>query len=213
MRPILVILALILSIAGCGAGGTTDPDQASPTSTGMTTTPAPTYRLLSKDELTKALLDLRALPAGYSPDPPTDEGPAKTFCDYPPPFQENIRVRQDFTKGAGLSAELLSVGLRQFGDADQAKASFEALTDALTTCTGETYNGVENSYAPISAPEIGEGAIGLKITAGDTNLLQFFAVVGPVLINTGGGGLMNANADEVISLLKAQVEKYDAAST
>lgn len=62
----------------------------------------------------------------------------------------------------------------------------------------------------MSAPKVGEGAVGVKITAGDTGLLQFFAIVGPVLINTGGGGLLNANANEVMSLLEAQVNKYRA---
>ena len=211
MRRILVALALTLSVAGCG-GGTSDTSGATTASSGTTTPTAPTYRLLSEEELTEALLGLQELPAGYSQDPPVDEGTGKTFCDYPPPFQEKIRVRQDFTKGAGLSAELLSVGLRQYADADQAMASFEALTNALASCTSFTRDGVKSTYAPISAPKVGEGSVGVKITNDLTNVLQFFAVVGPVLINTGGGGLMNANADEVMGLLDAQVNKYGASA-
>jgi hypothetical protein len=111
-----------------------------------------------------------------------------------------------------LSAELLSVGFRQYADADQARASFDALDNALVSCTGETYGGTKATYARMSAPKVGDGSIGVKITADSTAVLQFFAVVGPVLVNTGGGGLMNANADEVMELLKAQVNKYEASA-
>lgn len=199
-------------VAGCGHGGTSQ--SGSPAaSTATTTTPAaPAYRILPKDQLAKALLELQDLPPGYSQDPPAAEGPSKTVCDYPPPFEESVRVRRDFTKGGGMSAEYLSLGLRQYANADQAKASFDALTNALKTCTGETYNGVQSTYAPMSAPKVGEGSVGVKITAGDTGLLQFFAVVGPVLVNTGGGGLLNANANEVMSLLEAQVNRYRTAA-
>ena len=64
----------------------------------------------------------------------------------------------------------------------------------------------------MSAPNVGDGSLGVKITAGDTGLLQFFAVVGPVLVNTGGGGLLNANANEFMGLLDAQVNKYRASA-
>ncbi len=167
---------------------------------------------MSKEELNNALLGVQSLPPGYSQDPPAAEGPNKTFCDYVPPFEESIKARRDFTKGAGLSAEILSVGLRQYANADQAKASFDALVNALGSCTGETFNGVQQTYAPMSAPNVGEGSVGVKIADDNTGLLQFFAVVGPVLVNTGGGGLMNANADEIMSLLEAQVDQYRASA-
>ena len=211
MRGILLVIGLTLSIAGCG-GGTSNSSDITTASTGNAAAADPAYRILSKDELAKALLGLQDVPAGYSQDPPLDERPGKTFCDYPPPFKEKISVRQDFTKGVGLSAEFLGVGLRQYANGDQARASFEALATALKSCTGETYNGVENAYAPMSAPDVGGTSLGVRITADGVGLLQFFAVVGPVLVNTGGGGLMNANADEVMSLLKAQVNKYEASA-
>lgn len=210
MGRALANLALAMLVAGCGHSGTSQ--SGSPAASATTTSAAPAYRILPKGELAKALLELQELPPGYSQDPPAAEGPSKTFCDYRPPFEESLRVRRDFTKGGGMSAEYLSLGLRQYANADQAKASFDALTNALKTCTGETYNGVQSTYAPMSAPKVGDGSVGVKITAGDTGLLQFFAVAGPVLINTGGGGLLNANANEVMSLLGAQVDKYRAAA-
>lgn len=190
----------MLSLAACGSGAT-DSSKTTNASTGTTTSaaPAPAQRILSEQELTNALLAVQELPPGYSQDPPTPN-PHKTFCDYKPPFEEKIYVDRSFTKGGGLSSEVLSVGLRQYADADQAKAAFKALTDALATCTGETWNGSKLTYAPMSAPKVGDGAVGVKMNSDGTDLLQFFALDGPVLVNTGGGGLMNANADEVISL-------------
>lgn len=212
LRRILVTLALILLVAGCDSGT----NDSSPTTTALTGTAAPpaapARRILSEVELTEALLGVQDLPAGYSQDPPSDKPAEKTFCDYKPAFHEETHVERNFTKGGGLSAEFLKVGLRQYADADQARASFKSLTDALATCTGEMYNGSEMTYAPMSAPKVGDGSVGVKITADDTALLSFFAIDGPVLINTGGGGLMNANADEVINLFKAQVTKYEGSA-
>lgn len=212
MRRILVTLALILLVAGCSAGGATESSRTTTASTGTAAPAAPAPRVLSEIELTEALLGVQDLPAGYSQDPPSDKPATKTFCDYRPAFQEKTYVERDFTKGGGLSSEFLKVGLRQYADAEEARASFKSLTDALATCTGEMYIGSKMTYAPMSAPKVGDGSIGVKITADETALLSFFALDGPVLINTGGGGLMNANADEVINLLRAQVAKYEASA-
>lgn len=208
MRRALATLGLVLSVAGCNdsaseLGGATTPSTSTTVS----------QRLLSEKELSAALLSLQDVPPGYSQDPPSEPDPSKTFCDYVPPFQEKIRVKREFTKGGGLSAEFLGVGFRQYADAGQAKATFEALSNALASCTGETYDGRRVSYAPMSAPKLGAGSVGVKITSDDgPDLLQFFALLGPVLVNTGGGGMMNTNAEEVISLFKAQVGKYEAAA-
>ena len=84
----LATLALAVLVAGCGHSGTSQPNGGPAASTATTTTAAtPAYRILPKEELAKALLELQDLPPGYSQDPPAAEGPSKTFCDYPPPFE------------------------------------------------------------------------------------------------------------------------------
>ncbi|MGI8756579.1 MAG: hypothetical protein ACR2MB_12090 [Acidimicrobiales bacterium] len=225
-RIILVTVALTLLAAGCGKSGTSDlsgattapASKTATTTTKATTTAAPTtpkvpaYRLLSQEELTGALLGVQDLPAGYSQDPPGTDNTEKTFCDYKPPFAFKVKARQDFTKGGGMSAENLSLGLRQYASTEEAKAAFGALTDVLASCTGETYQGAKLTYAPMSAPKVGDASVGVKINADGTDLLQIFALVGPTLINTGGGGLMNASADDVNSLLETQVKAYQAAA-
>lgn len=212
VRRILVTLGVILSVAGCG-NGSPDSSKTTDAASGTTSTAAaPTQRVLAEKELTAALLGVQELPPGYSQDPPTAKPVNKTFCDYKPAFEEKIYVERGFTKGGGLSSEFLRVGLRQYADADQAKAAFKSMTDALATCNGEMWEGSKMTYAPMSAPKVGDGAVGVKMNSDGTDLLLFFALDGPVLVNTGGGGLMNANADEVINLLKAQVNKYEASA-
>ena len=54
--------------------------------------------------------------------------------------------------------------------------------------------------------------IGVRRLQSGADLLQFFALVGPTLVNTGGGGLMNSSAEEVIGLFQAQVQAYTTAA-
>jgi hypothetical protein len=215
-RTALAAFILIL-LTGCGssrpAQDSTDSANDNTASSAPEKPAEPSYRILGKKGLTAALLGVQDLPAGYSQDPPTDEGRNKTFCNYTPPFTEKVKVSRDFTKGGGLSAELLRVGLRQYANPQRAKAAFDALTKALETCTEETYEGTKMTYAAMSAPKVGDGTVGVKITGDDISLPQYFALVGPTLVNTGGGGLMNANADEISNLLKDQVKAYTSAAT
>jgi hypothetical protein len=209
--------ACLLLVTGCGGSdqapnADTDSGADAPEKSAPAKPAAPSYRVIGKPGLTKALLGVQDMPPGYSQDPPSAASPDKTFCNYKPPFKEKIYVSRDFTKGGGLSAELLRVGLRQYANPQQAKAAFNALTDALETCTGETYDGTKLTYTPMSAAKVGDDSVGVKITADDTTLLQNFALIGPTLVSTGGGGLMNANADEVTNLLKAQSRAYQTAT-
>ena len=174
---------------------------------------APTgYNVLSKADLTSALLGIEDMPTGYSQDPPSESDGNKTFCDYEPPFHEKIRVRRDLTKGGGLSAQLLSVTLRQYANAREAKASFAVLTKTISTCRSETYEGSKLEYAPLSAPKVGEASVGVRITSDGTTLVQNFALVGPTVLSAGGGGLTNTNADEAADLLGDQVDAYHTAA-
>lgn len=141
------------------------------------------------------------MPVGYSQDPEEDSKVNKNFCDYKAPFEEKVRVRRDFTKGGGLSSEVASVALRQYQSPEQARAAFDALVKTMETCTTETYQGTKMAYAAMSAPKVGDCSIGIRIEADNFTILQNFALVGPTLVSTGGGGVMNVNADQVANLL------------
>ncbi len=216
LLPALAASTLLLT--GCGSGGGSgDSTAGSDSGSGTKTTPAPAkpaapaYRVLGKPALTKALISISDLPPGYSQDPPSP-GTNKTFCNYKPPFNEKIKISRDFTKGSGLSGEVLSVGIRQYANAKEAKAAYTALADALETCTGETDKGTKYTYAAMSAAKVGDASLGVKISTDEATGLQNFALVGPALINTGGGGLMNASADDITNVLKAQVRAYKSAA-
>ena len=222
-RTILAAAAAsALLLTGCGsgndsAGSSAQSGDTSDSGTSSTPSPAkpavPAYRVLAKPALTKSLIGIQDLPPGYSQDPPSGDGTTKTFCNYKPPFNEKIKISRDFTKGGGLSGEILSVGIRQYANAKEAKAAYTALADALETCTGETDNGTKYTYAAMSAAKVGDASLGVKISTDEATGLQNFALVGPVLINTGGGGLMNASADDITTVLKAQVKAYKAAAS
>lgn len=64
----------------------------------------------------------------------------------------------------------------------------------------------------MSAAKVGDASLGVKISTDEATGLQNFALVGPALINTGGGGLMNTNADDITNVLNAQVNAYKAAA-
>jgi hypothetical protein len=70
------------------------------------------------------------------------------------------------------------------------------MAEAIEACSGSTSQGMELVHAPMSAPKVGDTSVGVKITADGPAMLQYFALVRPTSIRTGGGGLMNANADE-----------------
>jgi hypothetical protein len=222
----LVLAALTLTTA-CGGNDDTEQPAAQATPTAKATesttpdpsptpteTTGPEYALLSEDDLEAALLTIQDMPVGYSQDPESESSTTtKTFCDYKPPFTEKTSVSRDFTKGGGMSTEFLAIGLRQYQNADQARAAFNALTKALDSCKSETFEGTTLEYALMSAPKVGDDTVGIRISADSTTILQNFALVGPTLVNTGGGGLMQANADEIANLLEAQVKAYQTAAT
>ncbi|MEV0879161.1 hypothetical protein AB0I85_15170 [Micromonospora echinofusca] len=212
-----VTAAITLAACGGDGGGGAEPPptpSASAPATGPTASPtAATYKRLDKAALTQALLPLKSMPAGYSEAPDEeDDGKDKTFCNYRQPHTAKVEVSRSYQKGGGLNTEVAMVTLRQFGSADQAKASFDKLAEVLQTCRKDTLNGQQVTYALMNLPETGEASLGVRIEMDNGTVLQGFALVGPVLISTGAGGLMSADADVVADLLGKQVDRYSAAA-
>jgi hypothetical protein len=153
------------------------------------------------------------MPDGFSQDPPSDTSVDTTFCNYKEPHKAKLTVSRDFTKGAGMSGEVVSTGLRQYGSDADAKESFDALVTTMNTCTSQDFEGETLTYSVIKVPTVGAGSIGIRIESGSSTILQNFALVGPTLVNTGLGGIANADSGTVIGLLTAQVQKYSQAAT
>lgn len=87
-----------------------------------------------------------------------------------------------------------------------------ALAETLKTCTSEVSDGKTLTYSRMSSPKAGQASLAVRPTIGDVTVLQHFALVGPVMVSTGEGGLVNSDADLVADALTAQVKRYlDAA--
>ena len=104
-----------------------------------------------------------------------------------------------------MSAELISITLRQFKSVEEASAAWNAMTETLNTYKGELHEGTKFTYSPMSAPKLGDASTGLQVDAHGVTLLQNFVLVGPDMISGGGGGLMNAADDTIAKLLETQL--------
>ena len=213
LRGISLVVALLVVLASCSSADE-GPSESDPGASAapQATVPVASYALLSESELEGTLLELDGLPPGYSQDPPTESG-NKYFCDYDPPTEERYRVRRDFTKGGGLSAEVVSLTIRQFESVEDAEASWDALVEVTRTCDSEVFEGSTLNYSPLSALDLGDASVGVKIDSDGVTILQNFVRVGPSIVSGGGGGLVAVDADTIADLLAKQVDRYTAAAS
>lgn len=212
--------AAALSVALVACSDTATPTAAKPVashnSNSAASSPAspsltPQAALLTKTQLTSALLSLSQMPAGWSIDGDSGSGD-KTFCDYRQPHKAQIQVSRTFQKGGGLTATVATVGIRQYASASDAAESFTAMEKALESCHQETYQGSVLKYSPMSVDKLGDRSLGVRIDSEGATLLQQFTLDGPTLVNVGTGGLADAAADTATKLLRDQVDRYEAAA-
>lgn len=210
--------AAAMSVALAACGGTATPTATKPATPNSSAaagqaspSPTPQAALLTKAQLTSALLSLAQMPAGWSTEDDSSSGD-KTFCDYRQPHKARIQVSRTFQKGGGLTATIATVGMRQYASPSDAAESFAAMEKALETCHQETYQGSVLKYSPMSVDKLGDQSLGVRIDSDGTTLLQQFTLDGPTLINVGTGGLTNADADTATKLLRGQVDRYEAAA-
>lgn len=211
MKPLLAALLLVL-VAGCGgsekpdAATTKSPTSPTPAVTTSTAPTAPAADLLNRAELADVLLTLNDVPPGFTQDPDDDTGDGKkTFCDYKVPFRHKLSVARGFSDDAGQ--RYLSTIIRQYASVEQAKASFDALVKALQACKKDESDGETYDIALMSAPKLGDGSVGVQLTASSYVIKNNFVLVGPVLVTTGAVGL---EAPLIASSLATQVERYGA---
>lgn len=185
---------------------------SSAASSPVSASPTPQMTLLTKPQLTSALLSLSQMPAGWSTDSGSTSSGDKTFCNYRQPHKAQVQVFRTFQKGGGLTATVASVGLRQYASASDAAESFAAMEKALESCHKETYQGSVLKYSPMSVDKLGDTSLGVRIDSDGTTALQQFTLDGPTLINVGTGGLADVEADTATKLLRDQVDRYEAAA-
>lgn len=208
-RIALPCLLLLAALAGCGSspGSGTRADHASPSpSFGAT------YGLLSQDELDAALLGLDDVPVGYSQDPPSHDTANSSFCGQKAATPD-VKASRDFTRGGGLSTQVIDLAISQYRSDREAQDVFASVSKLFETCHGEMFQGRKLTYALMSVPKAGDESFGLRITAGrNITYVANYALVGPVVVTTIGGGYFTVNTDQISTLFTKQVSSYQDAA-
>ena len=213
MKRRLALICAMMLLAGCAGASPQSGSTSSPESKPDSVEAPSELRILSKAELKKALLPVKALPTGYGVDPDADgKDSGKTYCNYKPPVDPTTYVEGSFIKGGGISAEILLIIFRQFDSADDASRAFDALVETMETCTKDTLDGEPVKFSVLSMPELEEGSIAINLIADNFSAPQFFTLVGPTMIVVGGGGFMGNDPDMLVDLLKKQINKYKEAA-
>lgn len=218
----VVTAALGLGLTACsgstsGTGAT--PAATASTATSPAATPARSYAHLSAQQINDVLLTYTDMPPGYAEAPDSASAQDHTFCNYTQPTKAVVRGTRSFNKGGGLSQQFVSVTIREYATPAAARKAWDAMKQALDTCHRETYQGEKVTYSRMSAPTVGDASAGVRMTVsdrtvGEMTLVEDFALVGPAVVSSGAGGVMNVDADQAAQVLKQQVAAYkDAALT
>ena len=148
------------------------------------------------------------MPPGYAQEPPyQDDGKDETYCGFKPP-QPDVKVRRDFIRGGGFSAQFLTFSIGQYDSGDGAEGYLDAFAEQLETCTSETLDGEEMKYAVMSVPQVGDRAMGLRTEGERFALTAGMAKAGQAVIIVGGGGPMEIDVDLINEMFEKQVQKY-----
>ena len=227
MRPLNFLAGLVLTaaLAGCGGNGetadepTTGNGAVSTATPGPATTAAPEAERYSQKDLRKSLLALDDMPeAGFTVSE-VDESRERTYyCDYEPPVEPTEVASSEFEKIEGLAFFLVRSNVDQFASAEDAAAQIDKAAEVLETCRESEIDGVKQTYAVMSAPEMGEDTLAVKIemTLDDIDVVmhQFYVLSGTAVLqtSTAAGGMSFPDASVGAELAARQLEKYEALS-
>jgi hypothetical protein len=224
MRLRILAALGLLTLTACGS---TTPAAVTTTAapaiqaTSVATSPTPTVkegRQLTATQLAAALVGIDAMPAGYTAEPPKTKDVTSTFCNYKLPTTATGYASRTFDTGSGLNQGFIQVTIRQYASVADAAKQSDALEAALQTCHSMKSSGQTIGIAEMSAPKLGDRAIGVMLTSsssiGKLNTPQMFFQVGPSLIAVGGVstlGAMSTSDLEVVAT--AQIANYRAAAS
>ncbi len=207
MERLVSLCFLLALLAACGTtSGRPVPDESA------STTPSGTSggRALTQQELDDTVLPVTLMPKGFEVDPENDGVESEdTYCGYRQPYQATEYAEGAFTKGDGLTAQIVLITVRQFDSAKQAKESFEALRKALAGCRSDVLNGERVTLSKLPAPALGAGSLGVNAGLGAFAAPQFFTVSGRALIGVGGTGLGGPSTDVLTGVLREQLSRYE----
>ena len=221
-----LVFSLAVTLTACGGddtnstSGNSNSDSSDSDDTGskngetdgQAAKPTTHYKRLTKTQLDRVLLTIDDLPPGYSADPKDESNGTAKYCGSAPPnAPTKSKARQDFTKGGGLGSELASVSVVQYSSPSEASRIFRKLLGPGDV-QGRDCGRYPVTYALMSTPKTGHPTLGLRVTGEGYTVLLNIAQVGPSLVNSGSGGITDADADLAASLVTQQIAKYMAAA-
>jgi hypothetical protein len=223
MRHRILAALALLALTACGS---TTPAAAPTTvapaiqATSVATPPTPAVnegRQLTAAQLAAALIGIDAMPAGYTAEPPQTKDAATTYCNYKLPTTATGYASRMFDTGSGLNQGAIVVTIRQYASVADAAKQSDALEAALQTCHSMKSGGQTIGIAEMSAPKLGDRAIGVMLaypsSVGKVNVPQVFFQVGPSLISVGGASTLSGMSTPDLEVVAtAQIEKYRAAA-
>ncbi|MFZ1362008.1 MAG: hypothetical protein WAS05_03600 [Candidatus Nanopelagicales bacterium] len=200
----------VLALGACSSSSdSTRQSSASPS-------PSVSYKQLNQDQLVATLVDLKALPNGFAVDDTlTKPGNVSYLCDYDKNAnlpQLNTYAARDFSKGTGLQADVVRTGIRQYDSVEVSAKFFDALDQALKTCKETTQDGQTGKVSVVSADQVGDRSVMVKLDFKEVSLYTQYIQVGPSFIQVGNASMMGVNPDVTVDVAKKQVAKYQEAA-
>ncbi|WP_019146261.1 hypothetical protein [Aeromicrobium massiliense] len=210
MRTHLLALGAALLLAASACSTQDEAESTSPKT--------PTATHLAGSELRSSLLTLDDMVEPGFIQTDADEDRARTyFCDYEPPATPTDTYMTEFEKTDKTSFSLVRSVADEFESADDAKAQIAAAAKTLETCDSATVAGAKQTYSVVSAPDLGDRALAVKIetTVNDVPVVmhQVFVQSANAILQTSTavGGTETGDADAVAALATAQAEKLATA--
>ena len=216
-----LVLSLAVTLTACGGDDTNSTSrqqqlgqQRTPTTRGskngeadgQAAKPTTQYKRLTKAQLDQVLLTIDDLPPGYSADPKDESNGTAKYCGSAPPnAPTKSKAGQDFTKGGGLGSELASASVVQYSSPAEASRIFRKLSLGPGDMQGRVCRRRSVTYELKSAPKTGYPTLGFRVTGEGYAVFLNIAQVGPSLVNSGSGGVTNADADLAASLVTQQI--------
>jgi len=168
------------------------------------------HAVLTKKELSAALLDLDALPDGFRSEPSSDSG--DDICGVADPFEPKQEVAATYARETASSIDVVELRLAQYASAKKATAVIDTLADTVSTCTTDVLDGEQVVVGTATAPKVGDDAVAVTMSSAQIKGMQYVVRVGSVLVGVGGGAFPTLAAELLEDTLDAQVTKFEAAA-
>lgn len=173
---------------------------------------------LTESQLEDVLLGLDDMPDGFSEQQSDDSDDSdEGFCGADTKGDPTASASSDFIKQEGLSVEFISVGIGQYGTEAEADHLMEEFAGVLEDCDETELDGNTYQLEPISAPDLGDETLGMKVTgeSDDIEITIELLVIRvqdcTILVQSGGALLTGPSMDTLADVASKQVDRLEDA--